>query len=253
MPRQAHDKSRVISWALSALLAGLLAAGAAHAAHPLATEDTGTQGAGNLEIENGLSRARAGGASAFAYQPQLSWGLTPSFGAIVQPSWLRGADGSRGLGDTNLDAKWRFYGEAPWSLGVRAGLALASNQHAMGLPKGDVSAHALLVATYDAAPFTVHANLGLARNPQGSGQRPWQPSASAALMWALDERLILTVDAGTSADPDPARKAWPATLLAGAIYTLKPGLDLDIGYQLSARAQPASKVWLLGLTYRFAP
>ncbi len=152
-----------------------------------------------------------------------------------------------------MDAKWRFYGEAPWSLGVRAGVALASNQQGLGLPRGDVSAHALLVATYDAAPFTVHANVGLARLPQGSGQRPWQASASAALMWALDERWILTVDAGTSADPDPARKAWPATLLAGAIYTLRPGLDLDLGYQLSARAQPATKVWLLGLTYRFAP
>ena len=248
MPSQACDKLRVSCCALL-----WAAAGAAHAAHPLITEDTGTQGAGNLEIENGLSWTRANGTQFFAYQPQLSLGLTPSFDAIVQPSWLRGADGRRGLGDTNVDAKWRFYGEAPWSLGVRAGLALASSQHGLGMPKGDVSAHALLVATYDAAPFTVHANLGLARAPQGSGERQWTPSVSAALMWALDERLILTVDGGANADPDPARKTWPATLLAGAIYTLKPGLDLDVGYQLSARAQPATKVWLLGLTYRFAP
>ena len=94
---------------------------------------------------------------------------------------------------------------------------------------------------------------GLARLPQASCERPWQPSVSTALMWALDKRWILTLDAGANADPYPLRKTWPATLLAGAIYTLKPGLDLDLGYQISAHAQAATRVWLLGLTYRFAP
>ncbi len=36
------------------LAAGLLAPVNARAAHPLQTEDTATQGAGNVEIENGL-------------------------------------------------------------------------------------------------------------------------------------------------------------------------------------------------------
>ncbi|HYP30609.1 MAG TPA: hypothetical protein VES00_01980, partial [Burkholderiaceae bacterium] len=51
------------------------AAQVAFAAHPLQTEDTGTQGAGNLEIENGLSRARHDSTTQTVYQPQFSLGL----------------------------------------------------------------------------------------------------------------------------------------------------------------------------------
>lgn len=228
------------------------AASPAFAAHPLQTEDTGTQGQGNVEIENGLSWTRAGGATVFLFQPQLSYGLTPAVDLIVQPAWLRQPDG-RGWGDSNVDAKWRFFGAAPWSLGVRAGLTLPTGGTRFGLPHGTVSAHGLLVATYDAAPLTVHANLGLDRNPASAGIRQNVYRASAALMWATQARLIWTLDAGTSSDPDPRRRAWPVTVLAGAIYTITPGLDADLGCQLSANARPSSRQWLLGLTYRFTP
>ena len=64
----------------------LFASRAAFAAHPLQTEDTGTQGPGNVEIENGFSRARSGSSTLAVYQPQLSLGLATPFDAIVQPS-----------------------------------------------------------------------------------------------------------------------------------------------------------------------
>lgn len=234
------------------LLAWACLGSPAFAAHPLQTEDTGTQGRGNVEIENGLSWTRAGGASVFVYQPQVSYGLTPEVDLIVQPAWLR-QRGARGLGDTNFDAKWRFFGAAPWSLGVRAGLALPTGDSRLGLPHGTASAHGLLVATYDEAPWTIHANVGLDRNPAAAGGRQTVYRVSAAAMWAASERLIWTVDAAAASDPDPRRSAWPATLLAGIIYTVTPGLDADLGYQASANARPSSRQWLLGLTYRFAP
>jgi opacity protein-like surface antigen len=220
------------------------------AAHPLQTEDTGTQGAGNIEIENGLSRTRSDAGTALVYQPQVSLGLTPTVDLMVQPSWLR-QGGVSGPGDTNLDVKWRFFGMAPWSLGVRSGLALATSDNGLGLPHGTLAAHGTLVATYDDAPWTVHANLGF--DPASSGVRPFLPHASVALMWAARDRWIWTLDAGASADPDARRHAWPVTLLGGVIYTLMPSLDVDAGYQLSADAWPQTRQWLLGLTYRFAP
>ena len=228
------------------------ASGPAFAAHPLQTEDTGTQGQGNVEIENGLAWARAGGARSFVFQPQLSYGLTPELDLIVQPSWQR-QTGLRGWGDTNLDMKWRFFGAAPWSLGLRAGAALPTGDSRLGSPHGRPAAHGLLVATYDEAPWTVHANLGLDRNPESAGGRRTVYRASAAVMRAVSERLIWTMDAAASSDPDPRRSAWPATLLAGVIYSVTPGLDADMGYQLSANARPQTRQWLLGLTFRFAP
>ena len=239
-------------------LAALLALGvpAAFAAHPLQTEDTGTQGAANVEIENGLSRARFDATTLTVYQPQVSVGLATTVDAIVQPSlvWLHAPaqPAVSGLGDTNFDAKWRFWGSDPWSFAIRAGVAAPTSEHGLGLPHGQVSEHALLVATWDDAPTTVHANLGLTRVPRAPGTRETTLHLSAAVMQALNERVILTVDGELDQDPDPARHAWPGSLLAGAIWTARPGLDLDVGYQRSIDARPVNRQWMAGLTYRFS-
>lgn len=239
------------------LLASLILAGPAHAAHPLQTEDTGTQGEGNIELENGLDWSRSGSSRDFAYQPQVSYGLTPATDLIVQPSLLRHRDPTgrlAGWGDTNLDLKWRFFGQAPLSLAVRAGATLATSEDGLGNPHGRTTAHALLAGTWDAAPLTVHGNVGLSQNPSGIGLRRTVAGVSAAAMWQWSERLILTVDGSAGANPDRSRHAWPATLLAGVIYTVRPGLDLDIGWQSSVAATtPAKRDLLAGLTYRFAP
>ncbi len=238
------------------ILIGCVVLPPAFAAHPLTTEDTGTQGAGNVEIENALQRSRSSGTTLVLYQPQVSYGATTATDLIIQPSFLslRGPDSAstNGFGDTNLDAKWRFFGQAPLSLGVRAGLALPTGRSGLGLPHGQVSEHALLVATYDAAPFTIHGNLGVARRPGGRDSRTSVGQAAIALMWAANEQLILTGEATAVADSDPTASQWARTFLAGAIYTLHPGLDLDAGFQIT-RGPGRSRAWLVALTYRFAP
>jgi Putative MetA-pathway of phenol degradation len=234
-----------------------LAVNTAHAAHPLLTEDTGTQGAGNAELEHGLSWTREGSERSFAFQPQLSYGLFATFDVIAQPSWLSikspGTGTRRGFGDTALDAKWRFYGDAPLSLAVRAGLLLPTSERELGLPHGTTSAHALLVATVDAVPWTFHGNLGYVRNPNAPGLRREAGHASAAAMFAVNERWTLTVDAGIDSNSDPVRSDWQGIVLGGVIYTVRPGLDVDIGFQQGLHRDAASKQWLLGLTYRWAP
>ena len=228
---------------------------AAFAAHPLQTEDTGTQGAANVEIENGYSRARFDATTLTVYQPQVSVGLATTLDAIVQPSfvWQRApGQSTSGFGDTNLDAKWRFYGSDPWSFAIRAGVLAPTSQKGLGLPHGDVSEHALLVATWDATPTTVHANLGLTRLPRAPGTRETVGHASAAIMQQINEKLILTADGEVDQDPDPSRKTWPGSLLAGVIWTARPGLDLDVGYQRSFGAPVLNRQWMAGLTYRFS-
>jgi hypothetical protein len=229
----------------------------AFAAHPLVTEDTATQGAGNAEIENGVSWIREDGTRTFTFAPQLSYGITPALDVLIQPSWLSSrAPGSsyvHGFGDTALDAKWRFYGEAPLSLGIRGGLQLATAQKGLGLPSGTVAPHAVLVATVDAVPWTVHANLGYTRFPRSSGLRRDAPRVSAAVMYAANESWTLSVDVGYDGPTDPARSAWAGKWLAGVIYTVQPGLDIDLGWQKSLRRDLPSTQWLLGVTYRWAP
>ena len=71
-------------------------------------------------------------------------------------------------------------------------------------------------------------------------------------MQQVNESLILTVDGELDQDPSMSRKTWPGSLLGGVIWTAKPGLDLDIGYQRSFNAQPVNRQWMAGLTYRFS-
>jgi len=251
---RASSLSHRLSVRLLAAAAAILAL-PAFAAHPLQTEDTGTQGAANVEIENGFARARVAGAIAFSWQPQVSLGLSPTVDAIIQPSLLvvraPGQATVSGRGDTNLDAKWRFWGADPWSLAVRAGLQAPTSQRGLGLPHGEVSAHALLVATWDSAPTTAHANLGFTHNPPGTGTRAAIAHVSAAVMQAINERLILTVDGELDQDAVAARHGWPGAVLGGVIWTARPGLDLDVGYQVSTHAQPVDRQWMAGITYRF--
>jgi hypothetical protein len=242
---------------LVAILGIAAAAPAAFAAHPLQTEDTGTQGAGNLEIENGLSRARYYSTTQIVYQPQLSLGLLTTVDAIVQPAyvWQRAPrDDASGKGDTNLDLKWRFWGSDPLSFAVRAGVELATNEHGFGLTHGKQSEHALLALTWDHAPTTVHLNVGTTIVPRAAATpaRRVMASVSAAVMQQIDEHLILTVDARFAQSANPHWSPWPGMVLVGAIWTVKPGLDLDLGLQRSVRDQPYTRTWLAGLTYRFS-
>jgi hypothetical protein len=229
---------------------------AAFAAHPLQTEDTGTQGAGNVEIENGFARASSAGATQSLFQPQVSLGLAPTFDLMVQPSrvWARaaGRGAVAGWGDSNLDAKWRFWGRDPWSLAVRAGIEVPTSQHGLGLSHGGTGQHALLVLTWDGTPTTVHANVGATHLPDAPGTRSTTAVVSAAVMQTIDERLILTVDSQFNQATDAARHGWPGTVLGAAIWTARPGLDLDLGWQSSLHAAPVTRQWMAGLTWRFA-
>ena len=248
-------RRRVTRLSCAAVVLGA-SGGPAFGAHPLQTEDTGTQGRGNVEIENAFSSARAADTRLFVYQPQLSYGASPSVDLILQPSWLssRTPDTGtvRGFGDTNLDAKWRFYGVAPWSTGVRLGVTGATSQHGLGEPHGTLGSHALMIVTLDVSPLVIHANAGVSHQPGGPGDRSRIAQLSTAAMWSVNERLTLTADAGAQSSRDRQTSAWSGYELAGAIYTLRPGLDADVGYLRSIRATTPTRVWLVGLTYRFA-
>src|SRR5690349_4529248 len=99
---------KVLPTALRAVVfcATLMVAIDARAGHPMLTEDTGTQGSGNAELELGFSWASDAGNRYFVFQPQLSFGATPTLDLIVQPSWLSndfgGGGNVSGYGDTNL-------------------------------------------------------------------------------------------------------------------------------------------------------
>ena len=230
---------------------------AAWAGHPMMTEDTGTQGTGNAELELGYAQSTSGSGGASLFQPQLSYGVTPALDLIVQPAWQSVAGGAGGrvhaFGDTNLDVKWRFMGASPWSLGVRAGLVVPTSQEGLGIPHDRVAAHAVLVGTADLTPVTLNANLGMARAPTDAGGRTDLYHASLAALYSVNEKLFLLADAAADTNPLSTGSTWQGTLLTGLIYTLRPGLDLDAGYRARLTPVGPAQQWLLGITFRGAP
>lgn len=240
---------------MSAVATLALHATTAFAGHPMLSEDTGTQGAGNAELELGYAWSRQHNDRSFLFQPQLSYGNSSTFDLIVQPSWLLNqhtAAHTAGWGDTNLDVKWRFFGAAPWSLGVRAGLELPTAEHELGLPHDRFASHTTLVVTADLAPFIIDANLGYARMPAGDGRRVDLYHFSVATMFAANERWFMVLDTAIDSNPDVTLTTAPAVALLGVIYTARPGLDLDIGYRAGLTTTATKTQWLLGITYRGA-
>jgi hypothetical protein len=235
------------------LLAGLSSTGA-RAAHPVLTEDTGTQGKGRFELELGTEWAREGDARAFEFGPQLSWGALDNLDLIVRASWLdlRGTDASsRGIGDTALDVKWRFLEEGSFSLGLRAGVDLPTGNVDRDLGTGEVGYHGVLIASYDTEPFSFHANVGAIHVGNVPLQRRDLALGSVAVVWVVQEGLKLSAEVATASNPDPERNTWPAVARFGAICTLDKYWDVDIGYQTRLNHAAPETVILAGATLRW--
>lgn len=220
------------------------------------SEDTGTQGKGNLELELGYDRSQQAGDKIFLFQPQLSVGGSTTLDLIVQPSWLVDQGDTqrlKGLGDTNLDAKWRFYGKDPWSYGVRAGFELPTAKQGLGLAHRELSPHAILVATGDFTPLTLDANIGYGRAPADPTHRGNLYHFSGAATVESAQKVFFLVDLSIDSNPDAQGGSYSAIALAGVIYTIRPGLDIDVGFRNRLNSVGPVQQYLVGITFRGAP
>lgn len=237
----------------------LACAGEAFAAHPLLTEDTGTQGAGKFELELGNAWTRDGGQRAYEFGPQLSYGVLPNLDGIVRPTWnaLRTAGDettttARGAGDTVVDVKWRFYEAAAISFATRAGIAAPTGDSARGLGAGSATYHVLAVASVPAAPLALHANLGYTRARGDAVNRRDLFHASAAGVVTIDSGWqLLLYDIAVDTNPERARSTPLSIVRVGAIYTVRQGCDVDFGYQTRLNQAAPARILLAGLTLRW--
>ncbi|HWI41226.1 MAG TPA: transporter, partial [Verrucomicrobiae bacterium] len=176
--------------ALAASVAVILYAGAAHAAHPLATEDTGTVEKGKYQLELSTEVGRAGGSAsretATEFAASFTAGLTDRidlslglpFDTVRERDPL-GVNRHSGLGDAELASKIRFLESGRFSLAVRPAVTMPLGDEDRVLGGGRISYGASLIASTDLKPFGVHAVVGYARN-NNAGERRDIVSASAA-------------------------------------------------------------------------
>jgi hypothetical protein len=228
----------------------------AHAAHPILSEDPGTQGTGGVELEFGFaaSDGEPGGGRVSQLSSQFAYGLTPSVDVIVfaRYLWLRPQDEprQRGVGDTALDLKWRFVETEAVQLAVRAGVDLPTGDAPKGLGADGTGWHAVLAlsAAIEPAQWLVNVGYFYVREP---GVRAHVPFASTAVIVPSEGVLRTFVEVATLANPDPARSTWPTVARTGLIWKAASWLDLDVGAEVRLNREAPRSLLLAGATLRW--
>lgn len=243
-----------------------LAARTAFAAHPLITDDTGTQGRGRLQLEflGAYATDKEGGVRSRGYEapttPFLSYGLTDGVDVVlglpyaaVRTEEAGGTTAARGVTDLSVELKVRFYEKDGLSLAVKPGLSLPTGDEEQGLGNGKTSYGAFLIATKKLESWAFHLNLGYARNEyklqadkDANHSDIWHVSLATQREVAQDLNVVANIGKERNADRRSNRD--PAFALAGLIYAVTENLDIDLGYKAGLNKPEADATVLLGIT-----
>ncbi|MBS0306197.1 MAG: transporter [Proteobacteria bacterium] len=245
------------------LAAALLVLGApahdARAAHPLVSDDTGTQGAGHWQFEANTdhTRVRDDGVTVRVreYNVTLTRGMTETLDVAVNAPWLQtsasGASTERGAGDATVLAKWRYFDDGNgWTLGLRPEFTLPTGSERKGLGNGRATASLTLLSHVERGAWTWLVNAGATYNDNKAGERKQLWAASTAVLYALGASWTLAADIGVAraAEPGAANEKYG---LVGLIYHHGDDVDLDIVWRRTKGDGPAARMLGVGLTLRW--
>lgn len=260
----------------TALLSAVLLFGTstAFAAHPLITDDTGTQGKGRVQIElnsefawnetrtEGVRTRETGGETAMA----VSYGLTDNIDLVagipfqwysVKENGFSVAEDS-GIGDMSLELKWRFFAneERGFSLALKPGLSIPTGDNKEGFGSGTVSPSIMLIATKEGDFGALHADAGWTRNGYNdeavdaeTRNDIWHASLAAEINTA--DRLRTVANIGIETCENRSSSKHPLFFIGGFIYSLSEDLDLDIGMKAGLNDAETDTTLLAGLAARF--
>lgn len=222
------------------------------AAHPLITDDTGTQGRGKFQVEFNGEFSDHHGHHETEVSTTLCAGLgEPSDLVVTAPYLSRNPEGERsedGMGDISIEMKWKFYENRGLSFAWKPGIVLATGDEKKGLGEGKKSYSLFLIGTKEMESFVVHLNLGYLKNRQEL-RDSWHGCLAAE--YRVSEKLTMVTDVGMERNPDRESDTDPAFVLGGMIYSVNEDIDVDCGIKAGlTKAEPDYSI-LVGLAVRF--
>jgi hypothetical protein len=243
-------------------------AGTTHAAHPLITDDTGTQGKGKLQLEfdgeygNDNEDGITTNTFIFPTTPVISYGIVDTVDLIlgVPFEWRETkqngiATTARGISDASIQLKWRFHKKDGLSFAVKPGIALPTGDEDKGLGNGKVSYSTFLITTKEIAPWAFHMNLGYIRNEyklrsdEDTNRKDiWHVSFAVEAEVVNSLRIVANI--GMERNPDKTSNAEPAFVLGGLIYSVSENLDVDFGIKYGLNRPETDTTYLAGITWR---
>ena len=252
--------SRLLRFAV--LLAAEALGAGAQAAHPLLTEDTGTQGRGNSQLELTLDafRDRLAGVDVRGVQAGAvySHGVAASTDLQLGLPYLRVRETQderrtllSGIGDVSLDLKWRFFERGALSLGLKPGITLPTGDEKKFLGAGRVAWGTLLIGSYEPGTVAFHSHVGYRYYDNVVDLKTSLWHFSVASTWQVVESLKLVADLSRDTNPVPGFSTPLDYVIVGAIWTPRKNLDLDIGYRHGASGPALDRGLLAGVTLRW--
>lgn len=267
---------------LRALGVGLCAAcsGSLYAAHPYITDDTGTQGSGNWQLELMAERHRhdhtadPGDGAVRQVRTLTPFSLVLTYGVLETVDIAFGLghlrqrtteDGnvvqaSDGVGDSALELKWRFREANGLSLALKPGFVLPTGDENEALGTGRASWGVNFILTQESRPWVFLANVAYARaryklpaDAEANRANLWRVSAGVAYYLRDDVRLVGEAGARTNGAKDdlflPGRNGHFAML--GLIYSPSDDMDFDFGVRRRVNRAEFDTALLLGATFRW--
>ena len=253
---------------------------AGRAAPPYLTDDAGTQGRGNWQLEltgeyvHHDRTATVGGVpvnqvrNVTVLGPVLTYGIADDIDLALGASRLRDritengvvAQDTEGTGDSTIEVKWRVYERDGLSLAVKPGLLLPTGDESKGLGTGRVSWGINGILTYETGPWTWLANLTYAEarfkrpeDAETNHRHLWR--LSGGLGYRLNETLKLAAEVGIRTNPArddpflPGNNGHFVTL--GAIFSPTENIDLALGLRKSTNEGESDRAIPFGLTIRW--
>jgi len=243
------------------------AGGTAFAAHPLITDDAGTQGKGKFQLEvNGQydsDKETVGNVSVKSTGGQagstLSYGIIDNADLVLNVPYGWGKvteDGvstydEKGLSDISLEVKWRFFEKDGLSFGLKPGISLPTGNHEKGLGAGKTGYHLFFIGSKEAAPWAFHANLGYIRNENKFDEEKDLWHASLAAVYEVVKDLKIVGNVGTERNADKAADNDPAFVIGGVIYSVAENFDLDAGVKYGLTSSETDLSVMAGAAFRF--
>lgn len=234
----------------------------AFAVIPLITDDTGTQGKGNFQIEllgqYGHDSEESITAKMADLSATLTYGIIDPIDIILTipyQAWRTEDSGSAvkgdGIADMAIEAKWRFYEKEGLTFALKPGFTIPTGNEENGLGSGRVTYHLYLIATKVMKPWEFDINLGYVRNQNTVGARKNIWSASFDAQIEVIENLRLALDAGVARNPDSSSNTPLAYILGGLIWSLRENFDVGLGIK-AGLTKPETDISVRGgATFRF--
>ena len=232
------------------------------AAHPLITDDTGTQGKGKFQIELNyeFDHEDTDGVEENLHDLStiVSYGIIDNLDLVVGLPYQfvttkEGGAKTRedGLSDMTLELKWRFFEMDGLSFALKPGMSIPSGDDEKGLGAGKVGGSVQFVATQELGPWAFHFNAGYGRNETTVEEETdiWHVSLAAEVETCKWVKLVGNVGAERNTDTEDDAPA--AFILGGLIFPLTENLDLDIGIKGGLTEPEADYALLAGMAFRF--